>query len=270
MQQLWREFLAFLEGLFYRIPLFSRSGYLEDQWDKYFSFAGFIIGLAFLGLLYAANKDKDDHPFKGMIQVLMMVAVINSCSAFWNMVCLRHPGADIYGAVLGIWNSRVFFQAENVFSGCLMTLALHTTYRGKKWAGAAFGLTTRLALILMNYPLFSWLDSQEGSLVMILVVSQSLLAFFLSAVIASRKRFSTAWLWYVAYQWIPLLAVSVIRLVGLSLEHKDFLLGLRLTISSVNPILPGLVPILTISGIILAVSIVLDINIRTVGGKRIP
>ncbi len=270
MERFWEELLMLLRNLFYRIPLFSQPGYLGDQWDKYFSFTGFLMGLFFLALLYAANKDKDDHPFKGMVRVLMMVAVINSCSAFWELVCIRHPQADWYGGFWALGRVETFFLVENVFSGCLLTLALHTTYHRRTWAGASFGLVTRLALILMNYPYFSRLDSGSRQMVLIFVVLQAVLIYFLSAIITKRKYFSTSWLWYVGYQFIPVVLVALVQLVGRSLEYSSFTLGYEETVATLVPILPDFTPMLMISGIILAVGLVFDLSVRVVGSKSRP
>ncbi len=270
LQAFLARLLTLLGDLLYRIPLFSQPDYLSDQWDKYFSFTGFLMGILFLSLLYAANKDKAAHPYKGMVRVLMMVAVINSCSAFWSMVCARNPLADWYGGFLAVGAAGIFFTVENVFSGCLMVLALHTTYRGRTWAAASFGLVTRLALVLMNFPYLSWLDSEMRSVILTFLGAQALLTYFLSAIIAKRKYFSTGWLWYVGYQLLPFVVLTLLQLLFRSLEHGDFTLGYQETMSTMAQALPDFTPLLTISGIILAVGLVFDISIRAVGSRNRP
>lgn len=270
MEGIWNRLLMLLQNLYYRIPLFSQSGYLEEQWDKYFSFTGFLMGVLFLSLLYAANKDKSTHPYKGMIRVLMMVAVINSCSAFWGMVCARNPLADWYGGFLAVGAAGIFFTVENVFSGCLMVLALHTTYRGRTWAAASFGLVTRLALVLMNFPYFSWMDSETRTIVLIYVGVQALLCYFLAAIIAKRKYFSTSWLWYVGYQLLPFVVLTLLQLLFRSLEYGDFTLGYQETMSTMAQALPDFTPLLMISGIVLAVGLIFDISVRAVGSRNRP
>lgn len=260
MEIIW----TYLKELLMRIPLISQNGYMNQQWEKYFSVGGFFVGLFLLILLYSANKDKKDHPIKGMIRVLMMVAVINSCSTFWYMICAANPNAEWYPT-----SARVFFQSENLFSGCLLTMALHTTYRGKIWAGAAFGLVTRVALVLMNYDWIDGIIAANAPVILVLILVQAVFAFFLSAVIAKRKTFTASWIWYLVYQVLPVALLFLIYAIGSGIEvYGDMLMGLREAWVDFGSNLPDLMPYITIAGAVLLVCVLLDVSVRAVSGRK--
>lgn len=238
-----------------------------STWDslraQYFSLGGFLLGLVFLLLLFCANTRKEARPLRGTMGVLLAVAMVNSCGQLWELVTRANPGAALYPPQLAL-----FFQTENLICGGVLTLVLHTTYRGSKWAGATFALVTRLALVLLNWRELDSLSRiwQEGSLIWT-ILGQGIVLYFLGAIISGRTYFTTGWLWYTGYHLLPVALTWVVRLVRALISGLGLGAALEAVHRQMAPELPSPGPTLVIFALVLVTGILFDTSILAAGRR---
>lgn len=171
------------------IHKFVEGGYYEDLFSKYFSVAGFLVGLAFVVLVYFSSAD--DERNVGFFKVLPYIALINSCFILSNwMETGFHQGLqyDHWEALLNAPN--------NIISGFVLTLVVKSCYEEYGWRAFLFGLTTYAAMPLLNFDRMARIFNTP---LFYQIIANALLAGAVCAIICYRKYFYTSWIWYYAY-----------------------------------------------------------------------
>lgn len=181
---------------------FITGEYYERLFATYFSFAGFLVGLAFLVIVFFATGKEGDKR-TGFFKVVPFVAVINSCGILMN-----YFNGVFHQSVTYSRYQLLFPAPDNIISGFLLTLVICSCYRGTPGYAFLFGLATHGALSFLNYMVLP----QMGRLSLILLVMRVILAAAVCAVISRRKYFYTGWIWYFGFHMFLRVAVYLVPL----------------------------------------------------------
>lgn len=174
-----------------------RGDYYGGLFEKYFSFGGFLVGLILVLMLYFANPDTD-HPYKGFLRVLAMVAVINCCYTLNIALCGMFRQEYLYGSADNIVAG--FFAPDNILSGCILTMVVTNDMYRKPRCAVLMGAAAHLTMPMLNYSLFGYIDSAVGTdqaeILTVMMIVQVAVTLVLCWILCYRRYFFTAWIWY--------------------------------------------------------------------------
>lgn len=200
---------------------FINWDYYEGLFSKYFSVVGFILGAAFVLLVYFSSPDEDER-IAGFFKVLPIIAVINSCSILTDFINKTFGQGFSYNHLESMINAP-----DNIISGFILTLVIYSCY--KRFGGRAFlfGIATHAALPLLN---FSYLEQMGDGLSLVRMIVRLVLVGFICLIISYRKHFFTSWIWYFGFHisirlvafFLPLLSNS---LGGSTIYAVEYTLG---------------------------------------------
>ena len=184
-------------GFLMNFTYLFRGEYYISLFRKYFSFGGFLIGLILVLILYFANPDTD-HPYKGFLRVLAMVAVINCCYTLNIALCGMFRQEYLYGNDGGI--VAMFFAPDNILSGCILAMVVTNDMYRKPRCAVLMGAAAHLTMPMLNYSLFGSLGSAMGrnqaEILIVMMIVQVALTLVLCWILCYRRYFFTAWIWY--------------------------------------------------------------------------
>lgn len=181
---------------------FITGEYYERLFTTYFSVTGFLVGLAFLAIVFFATGKEGDKR-TGFFKVVPFVAVINSCGILMDFL-----NGVFHQSVTYSRYQLLFPAPDNIISGFLLTLVICSCYRGTPGYAFLFGLATHGALSFLNYMVLPHM----GRLSLILLGMRVLLAAVVCAVISGRKYFYTGWIWYFGFHMFLRVAVYLVPL----------------------------------------------------------
>lgn len=203
LQNLWAVVLELVSNFVSGFGYLFREEYYSNLFEQYFSVWGFIIGLILVLIIYNANPDSSDHPVKGFIRVLALVAVINSCYRVAMMLC------DMTGTRYFLAGTSVYFgddlvaqflAPDNIISGLLLTMTASNDLRRKPKCAVMLGLACYAVLPMLRYTIFQITYSmgfgEMEEMMSIYLILRAVVTMILCWIMCYRKHFFTAWIWY--------------------------------------------------------------------------
>lgn len=183
----FESIMNYLQNYIMRYSYFITGEYYLELFAKYFSVTGFIFGFIFVLLVYFSSAEEQSKA--GFFKVLMLIAVINSCTVIFIFLNSNIGNAD-YQYVPGLLGIT-----DNIVSGFVLTLVVVSCY--KDFGGRAFllGLVTFAALPMINFSYVIYYGVEAILQMIIRIVA----AGFLCLIISFRKYFYTSWIWYFGY-----------------------------------------------------------------------
>ena len=122
MDILFNNILEYLMNFISRYSYFISSYYYSNLFSKYFSVSGFIVGFIFVLLIYFSSAEEQKKA--GFFKVLMIIAVINSCSILTNQLYYLFMGTNPYDG-----NFLFSIAPDNIISGFVLTLVIVSCYK---------------------------------------------------------------------------------------------------------------------------------------------
>lgn len=182
LENLFNKFLAFIS----QYSFFIDGDYYSGLFEKYFSAVGFIVGFIFVLLVFFSSAEEQNKA--GFFKVLPIIAVINSCTVISTYAeRLFGQGYRFIGF------DSIFNATDNIISGFILTLVISSCYRGFWGRAFLFGISTYIALPMLNYLYF---EEINDIMPIIYIAIRVLLIGFICSIISCRKKFSTGWIIY--------------------------------------------------------------------------
>lgn len=248
MAEFFYKVLDYLKNFISQYSFFVNWDYYKNLFAKYFSVAGFIIGLIFVLLIWFSSPD-EDHRMAGFFKVLSLIAVINSCVVLSNYLNGIFDQGISYS-----YEGMMINAPDNIISGFILTLVIFSCYRGYGGRAFLFGIAVNVALPMLN---FSYFANIHEVIPAIQMGFRLILVGFLCVIISHRKHFFTSWIWYFGMHLLIRAAVFMSPLL-LSLFDSTETLGYAYTFNGVVGFLSRFIVDLSAFAVILVFAIVFD------------
>lgn len=201
MDILFNNILEYLMNFISRYSYFISSYYYSNLFSKYFSVSGFIIGFIFVLLIYFSSAEEQSKA--GFFKVLMIIAVINSCSILTNQLYYLIAGSNPYEG-----NFLYSISPDNIISGFVLTLVIVSCYKTYGGRAFLFGISTYATLIMLNFQ-YIGMDGVNT----IILFARMIVLGFLCVIISNRRYFYTSWIWYFGFHLLVRIAVFTTPIV---------------------------------------------------------
>lgn len=188
MEGFLKEISNYFLSLISQHSYFIDWNYYSGLFSKYFSVAGFIIGLIFVLIIFGSSAEGQEKA--GFLKVVPIIAVINSCVVLSDFLNTIFKQEVIYTGVESTFNAP-----DNIISGFILTLVISSCYREYGKQAFWFGVATHAALPFLN---FSYIELMDGATIILMIV-RVILAGVLCLILSHREYFYTSWIWYFGF-----------------------------------------------------------------------
>ncbi len=173
--------------------------YFGNLFQKYFSGGGFLAGFILVLLIY--NASPKEEKIDGCFKVLMVIAVINSCSVITDRLYYLFMGMDPY-----VGNVLFDVCPDNMVSGFILTLVVLSCYEDYPGRAFLFGVATYMTLALLYGNNFI-IDDLSG---VFIFLERIILVGVLCVIISKRIYFYTSWIWYFSFHMLFRIEIVVL------------------------------------------------------------
>lgn len=207
MESFFKDILDYFLNFISQYSFFVNWDYYGGLFSKYFSVGGFIIGFIFVLLVYFSSAEEQKKA--GFFKVLPIIAVINSCTVLTNFINNSFNQGFSYSGIESMINAP-----DNIISGFILTLVISSCYRRFGGRAFLFGIATHVALPLLNFSYFEYMNDGVPILHMLIRI---VLVGFICLIMSHRKYFLTSWIWYFGFHIFIRMAVFFLPLLSESL-----------------------------------------------------
>ncbi len=200
MEAFFEEIADYFLNFISRYSYFLSWDYYGDLFLKYFSFGGFVIGCIFVLLVFFSSAGEQKKT--GFFKVLLVIAVINSCTALTFGQGLYYNGI---GAIIN--------APDNIISGFILTLVISSCYRQFGGRAFLFGIVTHVAIPMLNFSYLGYYMDVVDAVPSLHMKIRVVLIGFVCLIMSHRKHFFTSWIWYFGFHILIRVAVFFLPLL---------------------------------------------------------